>query len=134
MTEPGVRWDRHRLPPARLRVGVTGHRDGPKLPEESLAAVRAGVERILSAAVEAAGRGVEAVGLDSRRDEAALAGTARGAVVCQLAEGADRIVAEAGLAAGFTLEAIVPFHPTEFAKDFATHESQEKFSRLLARA
>jgi Protein of unknown function (DUF4231) len=136
MTEPGLRWDRHRLPPARLRVGISGHREPPKLPDESLAGVRASVEQVLSAVMQAADQDADTPRHRSKQHQSAIgsAGTARGVIICQLAEGADRIVAEAGLTAGFTLEAILPFPRPEFAKDFATRESQEKFSRLLDRA
>ena len=55
-------------------------------------------------------------------------------VVSSLAEGADRIVAEAGLAAGFTLEAALPFHREEYARDFKTEESQTAYRSLMKRA
>ncbi len=71
-----------------LRIGVSGHRVPPKLPEESEAPLRALIDRILAAIVD----------------------TARGAntasaffIVSSLAEGSDRIVAAAGLAAGLGL-------------------------------
>jgi hypothetical protein len=51
-----------------------------------------------------------------------------------LAEGADRLVAEIGLAAGAVLWAPLPLPPTEYERDFATPASQQEFRRLLAAA
>jgi hypothetical protein len=109
---------RHPSSPA-LRIGVSGHRVPPKLPEESEAPLRALVDRIL----------------------AAIAATARKAntateliIVSSLAEGSDRIVAEAGLATGFALQVALPFNRTEYALDFETQASRTEFEQLLARA
>lgn len=55
-------------------------------------------------------------------------------VVSSLAEGADRIVAEAGLAAGYKLQAVLPLDRTEYARDFETKDSRAAFERLLDRA
>jgi hypothetical protein len=107
--------------PVRLRVGVSGHRQPPKLPAETEPSLRAHVGRILTAAGEVA----RAVG-DDRPCELA--------VVSSLAEGADRIIAEAGLAAGFALNAILPFARAEYERDFATAQSRAVFADLLARA
>ena len=51
-----------------------------------------------------------------------------------LAEGSDRLVAEAGLAGGYVLEAVLPFARAEYARDFATPESLAAFERLLGHA
>jgi hypothetical protein len=107
--------------PVCLRVGVSGHRQPPKLPAASEPSLRAHVGRILTAAGEVA----RAAGAD-RPPELA--------VVSSLAEGADRIVAEAGLAAGFALNAILPFARAEYERDFATAQSRAAFAELLARA
>lgn len=56
------------------------------------------------------------------------------AIVSSVAEGSDRIVAEAGLAAGFALEAVLPFSRAEYARDFETPASHEGFEKLLDRA
>jgi len=102
-----------------LRIGVSGHRVPPKLPEESEAPLRALVDRTL----------------------AAIAATARNAntastliIVSSLAEGSDRIVAAAGLAAGFALQAVLPFEKAEYERDFETPMSRSEFEELLGRA
>jgi hypothetical protein len=102
-----------------LRIGVSGHRVPPKLPEESEAPLRALVDRTL----------------------AAIAATARQAntasalvIVSALAEGSDRIVAAAGLAAGFALQAVLPFAKAEYERDFETPMSRSEFEELLGRA
>ena len=102
-----------------LRIGVSGHRLPPKLPEESEAPLRSHLDRIL-AAIAATVR---------------KAGTATALViVSSLAEGSDRIVAEAGLAAGFALQVVLPFRRAEYALDFETQASRTEFKQLLARA
>lgn len=56
-------------------------------------------------------------------------------VVSPVAEGADRIVAEAVLArAGSDLEAVLPLEPDDYETDFETEDSKAAFRRLLARA
>jgi hypothetical protein len=109
---------RHHSSPG-LRIGVSGHRVPPKLPEESEAPLRAHIDRIL----------------------AAIAATARKAnsasplvIVSSLAEGSDRIVAAAGLAAGYALQVILPFARAEYERDFETPMSRSEFEDLLARA
>jgi hypothetical protein len=97
--------------PNELRIGVTGHR------------VLVEVPRVLE--------GVEGA-LD--RIEAAFPGRALVVVSC-LAEGADRLVAEAVLRRpGSRLVAILPMPRGELVTDFATPESQAEFAGLLARA
>jgi hypothetical protein len=97
----------------RLHIGVTGHRLPPKLPEASEAPLRTLIDRIF----------------------AEVAGAARDTtIVSSLAEGSDRIIAEAGLAAGFKLEAVLPFKRAEYMRDFKTSESRVEFEQLLARA
>jgi len=102
-----------------LRIGVSGHRVPPKLPEESEAPLRAHVDRILAAIAAAA-----------RKTDAAT----KLVIVSSLAEGSDRIVAAAGLAAGFALEVVLPFNRAEYALDFATETSRKEFEQLLGRA
>jgi hypothetical protein len=102
-----------------LRIGVSGHRVPPKLPEESEAPLRTLIDRILAAIV----------------DTARTANTATALViVSSLAEGSDRIVAAAGLAAGFALQVVLPFKRAEYALDFETQASRREFEELLARA
>jgi hypothetical protein len=102
-----------------LRIGVSGHRVPPKLPEESEAPLRTLIDRILAAIV----------------DTAPTANTASALViVSSLAEGSDRIVAAAGLAAGFALQVVLPFKRAEYALDFEAQASRREFEELLARA
>jgi hypothetical protein len=114
-------------PRIRLRIGISGHRVPPKLPAQSEAPLRAVLDRILATIVETA--------RDSDFAGAQLANAKNEfVVVSSLAEGSDRIVAEAGLAAGYTLEAVLPFARAEYARDFATPQSRAAFERLLATA
>lgn len=118
--------------PSRLRVGVSGHRVPPKLPADSVAPLRALLDRILATMVDAA-RKLERHPIANAGGDAGDLAT-RFVVVSSLAEGADRIVAEAGLAAGFSLQAVLPFGATEYARDFETQASRAAFERLLNRA
>jgi len=102
-----------------LRIGVSGHRVPPKLPEESEAPLRAHIDRILAA-----------VAATARKADAASALV----IVSSLAEGSDRIVAKAGLAAGFALQVVLPFNRAEYARDFETQTSRSEFEQLLANA
>jgi hypothetical protein len=102
-----------------LRIGVSGHRVPPKLPASSEAPLRAHIDRIL-AAIAAAARKADA--------------TTELVVVSSLAEGSDRIVAEAGLAAGFVLQAVLPLKRAEYVLDFESKASHAEFEQLLARA
>jgi hypothetical protein len=97
--------------PRELRIGVTGHRI---LAERER--VAAGVEAAIS------------------RTEAAFPGRLL-VVVSALAEGADRLVAEAAMARpGSRLRAILPLPRSDYLEDFASPESRDEFLRLLARA
>ncbi len=116
------------LPRVRLRVGVTGHRRGPKLPPEGVASIRQTVDRIL-AAIAASARNIittSSGGLVDTKLELV--------VVSALAEGADRIVAQAGLAAGYGLDAVLPFARSEYLRDFENAAVREEFEALIARA
>jgi hypothetical protein len=109
--------------PAKFRVGVSGHRVPPKLPAESEAPLRAHIDRILATIVETA-----------RNAEKTAISPSEFLVVSSLAEGSDRIVAEAGLAAGFALEAVLPLTRAEYARDFETQKSHAEYEALLGRA
>ncbi len=102
-----------------LRIGVSGHRVPPKLPEESEAPLRALVDRTLAA-----------IAVTARKANTASALV----IVSSLAEGSDRIVAAAGLAAGFALQAVLPFEKAEYERDFETPMSRSEFEELLGRA
>jgi hypothetical protein len=109
---------RHPSSPS-LRIGVSGHRVPPKLPEESEAPLRAHIDRILGVVAAAARKANTATEL---------------VIVSSLAEGSDRIVAEAGLAAGFALQVVLPFARAEYERDFETAMSRREFETLLVRA
>jgi hypothetical protein len=112
-----------------LRIGVSGHRVPPKLPAQAEPPLRALLDRILATIVETA-RNVE-----SDHPGGQFANSASEfVIVSSLAEGSDRIVAEAGLAAGYGLEAVLPFVRAEYARDFETTQSRTAFEQLLARA
>lgn len=115
-------------PKAYLRVGVTGHRPGPKLSPAQAIAVRHSIDRILA---EIARLTREVIVRDewafaSRRPELS--------VISALAEGADRLVAEAGLAADFGLSAILPFGRETYRDDFESDAAKQVFDALLARS
>jgi hypothetical protein len=130
------------FPRIRLRVGVSGHRGAPKLPPTAVPAVRASVDQVFSRIVDAAREAASELEMkfgkcaprepssipESRADAAA-----RFTVVSSLAEGADRIVAEAGLAASFDLETVLPFARTEYMRDFEAPDSRKAFEALLER-
>ncbi len=116
-------------PRIRVRVGVSGHRVPPKLPAESAAPLRALLDRILATIVDTA-HNVESDYPDGQSATSA----SKFAIVSSVAEGSDRIVTEAGLVAGFGLEAVLPFARAEYACDFETPESRATFERLLAQA
>ncbi len=116
-------------PRIRLRVGVTGHRVPPKLPMQSEAPLRALLDRVLATVVETARKpDSDFPGGAAANSESAFV------IVSSLAEGSDRLVAEAGLAGGYTLEAVLPFGRAEYARDFGTPESRVEFERLLGLA
>ena len=127
------------LPPRiRLRVGVSGHRLPPKLPIQSEAPLRTLLDRILAAIVDTA-RSLEndyaAMSPADRSDPAGHRNSASEfVIVSSLAEGSDRIVADAGLAAGFGVEVVLPLNRTEYARDFETEASRSAFEGLLARS
>jgi hypothetical protein len=102
-----------------LRIGVTGHRDvalGPAM----LGRLRGALDGAFSALIGAQGETD-----DGRR---------RLQVVSGLAEGADRMVADAGLAHGAALVAVLPFPRAVYLEDFAEEQSKQDFMRLLAAA
>ncbi len=115
-------------PEAYLRIGVTGHRPGAKLSPEQANAVRRCVDRILADIAQLTRAVVErdAWAFSSRRPNISVASP--------LAEGADRIVAEAGLAAEFGLSAILPFGRADYRTDFESEASRLAYDALLAKA
>jgi hypothetical protein len=97
--------------PDELRLGVTGHRVIVDVPR-----VLAGIEAALDH-IEAAFPGRSLV------------------VVSALAEGADRLVADAVLRrSGARLRVVLPMPRFDYLADFATPDSRDAFLHLLARA
>ena len=102
----------HAAPVTALVVGVTSHRDlaPAQLPE---------LRRLLKDAF---------AGLRERFPEL------QPIVLSPLAEGGDRLVAEAGLELGGRLIVPLPLPAAMYAQDFPTAESREQFERLLGQA
>lgn len=115
-------------PKAFLRVGVTGHRPGPKLSVEQAVHVRRTVDTILADIARLSREVIERDpwAFSSRRPELS--------VMSSLAEGADRIVAEAGLAADYGLAAILPFTRADYAHDFESGKARADYDSLLERS
>lgn len=71
----------------------------------------------------------------TRRDAKDPSGnSAEFVIISSLAEGADRLVAGAGLKAGFSLEVVLPFSRAEYRHDFETQESRAAYDEFLDRA
>lgn len=108
-----------------LRVGVTGHRlnkldasDVTRLKREvaqALARLRTAADEFARAQLEPRAR-------------------CKLHVVSPLAEGADRIVAEAALKQGAELIVLLPFPRDDYALDFGTPSSRADFAKLLEQA
>ncbi len=80
--------------------------------------------------------GVEAEALDRRLDAVLTAAEGMGVrtLVSALAEGADRRVAHLALHARWHLQALLPFPPDRYERDFADTTSRAEFRGLLAQA
>lgn len=99
---------------AGLRVGVTGHRPN-RLVGTDIAELRGSIREVLHAI-------------------ASVASNEPLTIISPIAEGADRLVALEGLAAGYPLICPLPFRRTEYERDFATVASQAEFRAILQRA
>jgi hypothetical protein len=110
--------------PFRIRIGVTGHR---RLNDVS--ALAASVSNIISSRYE------ECFGSSDRAAlHNATATPIAFTVVSPLAEGADRLIAQAVMEKGGRLEALLPMPAEEYRKDFRTAGSLEEFDCLLKKA
>jgi len=116
------------LPKARLRIGVTGHRIGTKFSQSQADAVRSTIDRLLSDITRLAQQSVEA------NPWAFVEGEAVVSTISALAEGSDRILADAGLAQSHPLNVILPFARADYRRDFQSEESRQTFDALLTRA
>jgi hypothetical protein len=110
-------------PSFALKVGVVGHRPN-RLPLEA----RPTVERLIADALTVLRAAAAEV---QPRHAAFLDGTVALTLVSALAEGADRMAAKAARAAGYALEAVLPFARAEYERDFA---EPTDFRALLAGA
>ena len=98
----------------RFAIGVTGHRPH-KLNPDRLGHVAADIGRVL--------RGIRA--------KQGMGGPPP-VLVTSLAEGADTIAADEGLAAGYELLSPIPFPAGHYARDFAKGKPLEDFRRLMS--
>jgi len=116
-------------PRARLvvRVGITGHRP-ESLPPDAPARLLADMSLICSQIFDlAAAIGAENTDLfSSDLPEMSLA--------TSLAEGVDRLAADAALDRGYQLVCVLPFSREEYARDFKTVDSREQFAGYLRQA
>ena len=113
--------------PFALTVGVTGHRL-----EAIPAARRANVEERIAAALEQIE--VEALALHRRETELFAPDRPEFTLVSPLAEGADQMAAEAALARGWQLQAVLPFDRATYVADFNDEDSRARFHRLVEAA
>ena len=108
-----------------LRVGVTGRREIAEANRSHVANAALMVLKHIRTTVAVLG---EPKTLGYSSDPVALR------LLSPLAKGADRIVAEAGLQAGFDLECPLPYPREQYERDFPEPENLEEFRRLLGRA
>ncbi|MGO8756548.1 MAG: DUF4231 domain-containing protein [Terracidiphilus sp.] len=108
-----------------VQIGVTGHRPN-RISPESAAALPGQCEQVLKAVAH----------LASSAHDCYIYAPAPPLlrILSPLAEGADRIVARAGLALGADLQCPLPFHADEYCRDFEDAASRDEFHALLAKA
>jgi TIR domain len=102
------------IPRLALSIGVVGHRPD-RLVHGDLRHITSEVERVIDSIIH------EVDVVHGRYKEFFRGATPQLCVVSALAEGADRIVAEAAMAKNFILDAPIPFLEDEYLKDFV-HE------------
>lgn len=107
--------------PLTVRVGVTGHRDVAD--DESL---RNAIRKVLNEVSQVA----QSLATGELKEHTAGPPVLR--LISPLAEGADRIVANVALEAGFELCSPIPFSIDEYLNDFGAPDSKEEFLRLVA--
>jgi hypothetical protein len=112
-------------PPPSLgfSVGIVGHR-ADRI--EDWAAVRARIDEVLEK--------IQAALDEIAEDPLFEAGRHPLRMVSALAEGTDRIAAQAALDLGQVLEVVLPFEPAEYEQDFDSKASIDDFRQLLGRA
>ncbi len=122
---PGLHPPKARL---ALRVGVTGHRPN-RLPDGT-AAVHEAVHDLLLRIQQA----LTELGSEPEVSEAYGKESPLLRLISPLAEGADRIAAEAGLALGYELQCPLPFPRQDYAVDFESESSKRQYQSLLEQA
>ena len=113
--------------PFALTVGVTGHRLGA-LADVRVVAIRGEIDAALGAIDR------EALAVFGREGALFAASAPVLTLVSPLADGADQMAAEAALARGWRLQAVLPFDRVTYARDFADGEDAKRFAALLGQA
>ncbi|MGA2752609.1 MAG: hypothetical protein ABSE53_02490 [Terracidiphilus sp.] len=108
-----------------VQIGVTGHRPN-RLSPDVASSLPGQCEQVLKAIAALASRAHDPL---VHSPEAPLL-----RILSPLAEGADRIVAHAGLALDADLQCPLPFHAEEYCRDFAAQASRDEFHALRAKA
>ncbi len=116
-----------RVPGRMLDVAVTGHRSD-RLSPPVIATVRAAMSELLARLER------ESVAAETAFPGDRSPGPGRVRLHSMLASGADTAAAEAALAAGTELHAILPFARARYAEDFAPGGERQTFQALLDRA
>jgi hypothetical protein len=114
-------------PPLCLEVGVTGHRRDV-LPESGFEGVRARLGHVFASLAGAAQATLES------HSSCFVARPPALRLASPLADGADQIAAEAALAAGFELQAVLPFPRADYLLDFEDEAARASSEALLGRA
>jgi hypothetical protein len=99
-------------------VGVTGHRWN-KLKEANMELLHQQVETVLK---------------DIQQTLQTFDPTASLLLFSPIAEGSDRLVAEAALRLGYTLRCVLPFEKTIYEQDFESEDSKREFRIFLEKA
>ena len=116
-------------PRLTLRVGVTGHRPN-KLGGVDTSMLQQRACSILDS-LALTTRSIQAENDAADSEALYAAGTPELRLATAIAEGADRIVAEAAVQEGFGLNLILPFPKAEYAKDFEG-DALEEYRKFLA--
>ncbi len=110
-----------------MSIGVTGHRSDRITPQRAVA-----VARKLDVVLEEVRKA--AIAMQSKGARWFLPDAADLRLVSALAEGADRLCAEAALKAGFALDVPLPFDRVTYCTDFVDAASCDAFNLLLDQA
>ena len=111
-------------PRLSLSVGVVGHRPN-RLPKAALARVTEETAGALAQIAEKVQTVLDRHGSVFTEEPPVLT------LISALAEGADRIAAEAALARGYSLTAVLPFDSDDYMRDFDGEASKTEYTKLL---